>query len=301
MTLAVPPWGACPDAPVFSAPQFTGRAGLAHNLLGRCLRRQSILLYGGPKLGKTSLLLHLKWLMDQNRGASSTMPAAVYLDLSQDAVRNQLLSGRWADGAPVVLLDNCEHLGRDHCVVTLREFMKGSALGQAVVWAGARSWRDFVLEQVGPVDLRPAPLAVLLQGEARGLLEPCLAPTQLTAALAAGGTHPYVLKVIANELVSSNDPKSAISSAAARLVPFFQTCREALQGRAEEALLLYLARQAHPVNPRDAAVAVGLPSVKAVADALCCIGLISRWNLNEGAMLQANCRIFNEWYLATSG
>jgi hypothetical protein len=28
--------------------------------------------------------------------------------------------------------------------------------------------------------------------------------------------------------------------------------------------------------------------------------LISRWNLNEGAMLQANCRIFNDWYLATA-
>ena len=296
MTLAVPSWGASPDAPVFGATQFAGRTGFAHNLLGRCLRRQSILLYGGPKLGKTSLLLHLKWLMEEDRRASST-PAAVYLDVSQDEARNELLSGRFANCAPVVLLDHCEHLGREQCVATLRKLMKGSALAPAVVWAGARSWHDFVRKQIGPVDLRPAPLAALLQGEARGLLERSLAPAHLDAALAAGGTHPYVLKVIANELVSHGNPKSALSSASARLVPFFQACREALQGAAEEALLQYLARQAQPVSPRDAAQAVGRPAVKAVADALCCIGLISRWNLSEGAMLQAHCRIFNDWYL----
>jgi hypothetical protein len=33
---------------------------------------------------------------------------------------------------------------------------------------------------------------------------------------------------------------------------------------------------------------------------LCCLGLISRWNLNEGAMLHAHCRIFNDWYLTTA-
>jgi hypothetical protein len=30
---------------------------------------------------------------------------------------------------------------------------------------------------------------------------------------------------------------------------------------------------------------------------LCCLGLISRWNLKDGAMLHANCQLFNGWYL----
>src|SRR5687768_10356009 len=116
MTSPIPSSDAFPDTPVFGATQFTGRTRFAENLLSRCLRRQSILLYGGPKLGKTSVLLHLKWLMDQDRKASSTTPAAVYLDLSHKDVRNYLLSGRWANHAPILLLDNCEQLLNEDCV-----------------------------------------------------------------------------------------------------------------------------------------------------------------------------------------
>jgi hypothetical protein len=88
-------WDAA-DLPVFGATQFTGRTRLAQNLLSRCLRRQSIFLSGGPKLGKTSMLLRLKWLVDQDREASSAPPAAMYLDLNDEGARKQLLFGRWA-------------------------------------------------------------------------------------------------------------------------------------------------------------------------------------------------------------
>ena len=301
MTSAIPSWDVLPETPVFGPTQFTGHTRLAQNLLSRCLRRQSILLYGGPKLGKTSMLLHLKWLVDQDREASSATPAAVYLDLTDEVARKQLLFGRWAGPASILLLDNCDRLLTQDCVGKLREFVKSEAPAHAIVWAGARSWHDFVRDQIGTADLLRAPLAVLLQGEARELLKPHLAPNQLTTALAAGGTHPYVLKVIAHDLLPlSGDPGSAISTAAERLVPFFQACRETLRQEAEQALLQYLVQEARPINPRDAAKAVGLPTIKSAADTLCWLGLISRWNLNEGAMLQANCRIFNDWYLATA-
>ncbi len=84
MTSVIPSWEGLPETPAFGATQFTGRTRLAQNLLSRCLRRQSILLSGGPKLGKTSMLLHLKWLVDQDREASSATPAAVYLDLADE-------------------------------------------------------------------------------------------------------------------------------------------------------------------------------------------------------------------------
>lgn len=300
MTSPVPSCNALPETPVFGSTHFIGRSRLAQNLLSRCLRRQSILLYGGPKLGKTSMLLHLKWLVDQDREASAAMPA-LYLDLSHGVARQQLLQGRWASPAPILLLDNCDHLLKEDHIDPLREFMNRPSTAHAVVWAGAPPWHDFVLDHRWNADLRLAPLAVLLEAEARELVKPRVAPDQISAALAAGGTHPYVLKVLGHYMRSlPGDPGSAIPTAREHLVPFFQACREALSQGPEEALLKHLVQEARPINPREAAKALGLPAIKSAADALCCLGLISRWNLNEGAMLHAHCRIFNDWYLTTA-
>ncbi len=299
MPFSAPLCDAHPDAPVF-ATQFTCRTRLAQNLASRCLRRQSILLYGGPKLGKTSVLLHLKWLMDQDGGDSLALPPALYLDMKDEAARAQLLFGRRVNPAPIWLLDNCDHLLKSNCVDTLREFLHTDSLEHGIVGAGGRSWRDFVLDQTRAVAFRLAPLAVLVEGEARQLLK-AVAPIHLAAALRAGGTHPYVLKVLAHNMLSlPGDPLSAIRTSEERLVPFFETCRDALGQAAEHTLLKYLIQEARPIAPREAADAVGLPTIKSVADTLCCLGVISRWNLSEGAMLQANCQLFNDWYMATA-
>jgi hypothetical protein len=298
MTSSDPSCSAPPETPVFGSTQFTGRRRLAQNLLGRCLRRQSILLYGGPKLGKTSMLLHLKWLVDQDCEASSATTSALYLDLSVRATHEQLLLRRRASPASILLLDNCDHLIKENLTDKVYEFIKSNPSVHAVVWAGERSWHDFARDHRWISDLRPVPLAVLLQGEASELLKPRLTPNQTTAAFSVGGTHPYVLKLLAHYMLSlQGDPMSAIPTASEHLLPFFQACRQTIREGTEEALLKYLIQEARPVNPREAARALGVPTIKSVADALCCIGLISRWNLNEGAMLQANCRIFNAWYL----
>lgn len=299
MPFSAPLCDATPEAPVFG-PQFTCRAGLAHNLLSRCLRRQSILLYGGPKLGKTSLLLHLKWLVDQQRGDSSAMPPVLYLDMRDEAARAPLLLGRPVGPASILLLDHCDHLLTDNCIDALRKRFNTDFLEHGIVAAGGRSWRDFVVDQPWAVAFRPAPLAVLVQGEARQLLT-ALAPIPRDAALGAGGTHPYVLKMVAQHMLSfPEDPLSTIRMSGERLVPFFEHCRDALGQSVEHTLLKYLVHEARPITPREAAVAVGLASIKSIADTLCWLGVISRWNLSQGAMLQANCRLFNDWYMATA-
>jgi hypothetical protein len=290
-----------PEAPVFAA-EFTARARFAQNLFRRCLRHQSIVLYGGPKLGKTSMLLHLKWLADKDRKDSSPALSAVYLDLAAQGAREQLLLGRWSTPAPILLLDNCDHLLEQNCIDKLREFMNRDSPAHGIVWAGARSWHDFVVDHTRSSDLRPAPLAVLLDGEAHDIVKSRLTPDQITRTLEAGGTHPYVLKLLAHLMLSfPGDPLRAIAATREQLIPFFQACREALRQGAEQALFEYLVQEARPITPGKAAAALGLPTVKSAGDALCWLGLISRWNLNEGAMLQANCRIFNDWYLATAG
>jgi len=268
----LPTYDAFPDRPVFGATDFTGRARLAQNLLSRCREGQSILLYGGPKLGKTSMLLHLKWLVEHAPETSKTAAAASYVDLTDEDARKQLLQGSDTGPAPILLLDNCDRLLPDYGLSTLRKSMQRDCDtgGQAIVWAGTCAWPDAVPEQIGAPALRRVPLAVLFQGEARDLLKPYLAADQLDAALAAGGTHPYVLKTIAHELRSSSRHlNGAIKAAGARLIPFFQACRAALREASEQALLQYLVEQARPIAPQDAARVVGLSTIKSTADALC--------------------------------
>ncbi len=300
MSSQIPSGDAHHDRPVSGATEFIGRTRFAQNLFSRCLRRQSILLYGGPKLGKTSMLLQLKWLVDEGRGVFSPRPAAIYLDLADEEARHQLLSKRRINSEAILLLDNCDAIAFDNCVGRLRELMN-ELIGHAIVWAGGRAWHDWALDQVGTSNLQPAPLAVLLQGEAQELLRLDLAPHQFNTAMQAGGTHPYVLKVVGHALhVCPTNPERAISMASGRLAPFFRSCGDGMREPAERTLLLYLAKEARPVSPGEAARAVGVPSVKSSADVLCYLGLISRWNMNEGAMLQAGCRLFNDWYLAVT-
>ena len=252
-----------------------------------------MLLYGGPKLGKTSLLLHLRWLLEQERASSGNAPAAQYLDLHEKNDCERFLAGEWGKSA-VLLLDNCDFLLRSPL---------SQLPSQATVWAGGRTWRDFVSGGGLHRALLPVPLAILLIGEARALIKPNLTPDQVATVLSYGGTHPYVLKVLHARMIAdgpTGDPTQTIQAVQARLAPFFLACFQELRTPIERALLDYLIKQDKPINPRDAAKALGYSTIKAAADVLCYVGLISRWNLNEGAMLQANCRLFNGWYLAYS-
>ncbi|MEK6525339.1 MAG: hypothetical protein AABZ22_00550, partial [Nitrospirota bacterium] len=170
----------------------------------------------------------------------------------------------------------------------------------AVVWSGGRAWREFIRSGQSRLELLPVPLAVLLNGEARSLVKPDLTMDQIDSVLSYGGTHPYVLKVLRARMIADGptaDPAQTLQAVRAQLAPFFLACLEAVREPIERTLLDHLIVQAKPMNPREAAHALGLPTVKAAADTLCYLGLISRWNLNEGAMLHASCRLFNEWYL----
>ena len=67
----------------------------------------------------------------------------------------------------------------------------------------------------------------------------------------------------------------------------------------EHAVLAHLIHVAKPVNPREVARMVELPTIKPIADTLCYLGLISRWIRDEEARLSASCQLFNEWYVKT--
>ncbi len=286
-----------PEWPVFGPGQFIGRAGLVKNLLGRLARRQSLVLYGGPRLGKTSLLLHLQWVLNQRGTSPTDQPAARYLDLADVGSLEQFL-GIGEDLPSVLMLDNCDQLlrgGRERDIERIRK-----QTSTTVVWAGGRAWRDCARGDTFSADLHPIPLAVLLNGEARLLVSPGLSESQTQFALSYGGTHPYVLKALRALLIADGpqaDMQKIILVAMDRLAGFFRDCLRAVTDRTERDLLDYLIASAKPLNPRDVARALELRTIKAAADALVFLGLISRWNLAEGAMLHVNCRLFTEWYV----
>lgn len=126
------------DAPVYGPVRFIGRAGLVKNLATRCSAWQSVLLYGGPKLGKTSLLLQMRWVLERQQTPSWTQPPVQYLDLADEDLRRRFLIGEW-DRVQTLLLDNCDALmeeGERLIDKRARDVQRGAA-SQAVVWAAA--------------------------------------------------------------------------------------------------------------------------------------------------------------------
>ena len=291
-----------PDAPVFGPVRFIGRTGLVKNLAGRCSNWQSVLLYGGPKLGKTSLLLQLRWVLERQQTPSWTNPAVQYLDLFDQDTRRKFLVGEW-ERTQVLLLDNCDALmvEGDQLAEKLKTHVQRGTPAQAVVWAGDRRWYEYAKSAKTELNLQLAPLAVLLTSEARALVGPALQPAQVDTALQHGGTHPYVLKTLRTQFLAAEPKagtKTIMRAATETLVPFFEACMKVVEP-GERKLLRWLVKNGKPVNPKEAAKALKMPSVKAAADALCYLGVISRWNFEDGAKLHASCRLFNDWYLST--
>ncbi len=290
MSTDAPTGTPAPD-PTPRASRIVGRARLARNLLARLPRGQSLLLYGGPKLGKTSLLEHLRECLNRERPGS-----AAYLDLAR--VQDVEAVASTTGGACYLLVDHADHLLAEPSFRTIA-LLQGRGF-KAIVWTGRRAWRDFAAS-APELRLHPVPLAVLLPSQAHELVSPGLTANQIEWALSNGGTHPYVLETLRSVLLQAGpkvvDDRELFRAAIERLAPCFDACLRELRHPNEARLLDYLVRIGAPVGPAYAAQALGLPTVKRDGDVLCHLGLISRWNLNEGAKLQAGCPVFNAWYL----
>jgi hypothetical protein len=256
-------------------------------------------IVGGPKLGKTSLLLHLAWQLNQaGHSAKSTGPSALYVDVTDEADCQRYRS-RPQDAQSIVLLDNCDGL-LEGSILSLSDIK--ILQGRPVVFAGGRKWREFVRGGGFSRKLKSIPLAVFLEKETQQLFSPDLSTEQHASVLTFAGTHPYIFKVLQSELLGAgpsvrmeqvvNDVKNSLSS-------FFQDCVNQLREPLEQQVLTYVIEAGKPVNPREVARAVGLPTIKPVADSLCALGLVGRGIRDEEATLSANSRLFNEWYRET--
>jgi hypothetical protein len=288
-----------PAAPVFRFEAFKGREGLVRNVLRRLERGESLSLVGGPKLGKTSLLLHLAWQLNHARPSSkSTGPSAVYVDVADEADWKRFHS-RPPNPETILLLDNCDLLveGKSRSLSDIDLLPGGS-----VVFAGGRAWREVVRGGDLPHTLKSIPLAVFLEKEAQQLFNPDLSTEQHSTILTYAGTHPYIFKLLQAAFLREGlhvSTEQIVSEIKKSLSSFFHDCVSQLREPLEHQVLAYVINANKPVNPKEVARAVGLPTIKPVADTLCAMGLVGRWIRDEEATLTVNSRLFREWYRET--
>jgi hypothetical protein len=282
--------------PVFLPGAFLGRKGLVRNMVWRLQRGELLSLYGGPKLGKTSLLLHLAWHLNKaSSSPSASEPAAEYFDLAVQTECARLRSRSPKDDT-IVLLDNCDRVSEGDGL-SLTEFQ--GIHSKATVFSGGRAWREYQCGGGDGPTVKPIPLSVFLEHEARQMVNQQLSPVQQTLVLTYGGTHPFLLKILQAELVGAgSDVRSelAIERVKKWLIPFFEHCLAQLRDPLEHQVLAYLIQIGKPVNPKDVERAIGCSNIKPIANTLCHVGLIGRWIRDEEATLSVNSLLLSEWY-----
>ena len=278
------------DSMTNTAQHLVGRDGLIRNMLWRLGRGESLALYSGPRLGKTSLLLELHKQL-WNDGVS-----AAYVDcvLATDQEKLRMDASHQHD--TILLIDNCDLFVNDPARIH-DLFPRAARTG--TVFAGGRSWYEFFCQHDWGKALRRIPLAVLLDKDAWVLLNGLGWPDDDESIVTHGGTHPHILHLICQQaafLDSDLKGTNILLQLRVALDPFFVTCMQELNAPLEHKLLRFLVDQAVPVNPHVAARALNQTTIKPVADILCWLGLISRCIRNDEATLFANCGLFNAWY-----
>ena len=261
---------------------FIGRQGLVRNLRGRIAKGELLAVIGGPKLGKTSVVrATLDGLADRT---------VLEVDLRTDQ------SPR-LDGVPgsIVVLDNLDDLA-DSAIEPLLNRLSAAGAASLVVTGGRRLRKKLGQSRtLAAMKFRLYPLAILLDREMRHLIgrgaNPSLAEWT--------GNHPYLTKLLLHYNSHWDDGvDDAIQASRSQWEPFLQRLVAEIGEGAERRLLRYLIKCEQPVNPAMAQSDTGIRDIKAVADTLVYLGVISRWIRNEEATLFAGCRLLNHFISA---
>ena len=273
--MSIPPFFPCP----VTGDAFIGRHGLVRNLRGRIAKGESLAVIGGPKLGKTSLVrTALDGLLDRT---------VIEVDCCADP------SPR-LEGIPgsIVVLDNLDDLA-GRAIEPL--FARLSAAGAAgLVATGGRRLRTLLghSRTLAGVNFRLYPLSVLLDGEMRRLIGRDTNPSLAIWT----GNHPYLTKLLLH--YKNHREGDAVAAGRCQWEPFVERLAAEIGEGPERLLMRYLIERGQPVNPALAQSDTGIRDIKAAADTLVYLGVISRWIRNEEATLFAGCRLLNNFITA---
>jgi hypothetical protein len=280
--MVLPPFTPCPA----TGDAFIGRRGLVRNLRGRVARGESLAVIGGPKLGKTSLL--------RTALQGLTSHTVLEVDVGADpSPRIDVVPGS------IIVLDNLDSVA-DSAIESLLARVS-AAKPASIVVTGGRRLRTMLGRSgtLAGVSFRVFPLSVLLDGETRRLIGRDKSP-----GLAAWtGNHPYLTKLLLHYMDWGGDGnhrtlEHAVATGRCQWEPFVQRLAVESGEGAERRLLCYLIERGKPVNPTLARSDTGIRDLKAVADTLAYLGVISRWIRNKEATLFAGCRLLNDFITA---
>src|SRR2546425_707778 len=280
--MVAPPFTLCPA----TGDAFIGRQGLVRNLRRRIARGESLAVIGGPKLGKTSLV----------RTALQGLTDYTVLEIDVGAAsspRIEVVPGS------IVVLDNLDGVA-DSAIESLLARVS-AAKPASIVVTGGRRLRT-MLDRSGTlagVSFRVFPLSVLLDGETRRLIG-----RDTSAGLAAWtGNHPYLTKLLLHYMDWGGDEnhrtlEHAVATGRCQWEPFVQRLAAESGEGSERRLLCYLIERGKPVNPALAQSDTGIRDMKAVADTLAYLGVISRRIRKHAATALAGGRLLNDFITA---
>lgn len=269
--MSIPPFISSPA----TGDAFIGRQGLVGNLRKRVARGESLAVIGGPKLGKTSLV----------RTALDGLSDRTVIEMDLGANPFPRLNG--VSGG-IVVLENLDDLASQASELLLARISAGGTA--SIVVTGGRRLREWLGQSgtFGGVKLRLFPLSVLHDGETRRLIGKETNPSLSEWT----GNHPYLTKL----LLHYGD--NAVDASRSQWEPFVQRLVTEIGEGLERRLLCYLIERGQPVNPTLAQSDTGIQDIKAVADTLTYLGVISRWIRNDEATLFAGCRLLNNFITA---
>ncbi len=251
---------------------FIGRQGLVKNLRGRIANGESVAVIGGPKLGKTSLV----------RNALEGLPDRKVMEMDFRLPPPDRFTR--ASGA-IVILDNLDELADSMIEPLVAGLSSAGAVGFVLTGSHRLRARLEAPGTLAGMSVRLYPLSVLLDGEMRKLI----GKDQPPFLAAWTGNHPYLTKLFLHY------EEAALSAGRCQWEPFVQQLVTEIGEGSERRLLQYLIERGTPVNPATAGAETGISQIKAVADRLVYLGVISRWIRNDEATLFAGCRLLNDF------
>jgi hypothetical protein len=265
---------------------FIGRHPLARNMRARMTRGESLAVIGGPKLGKTSLV--------RTALEGLTNRTVFEIDVGADpSPQIDVVPGS------IVVLDNLDS-APDLAIESLLTWVSVAKPTSIIMTVGRRL--RAMLSNAGPLagqSFRIFPLSVLLDAEMQQMIG-----RDTSAALAAWtGNHPYLTQLVLHYMHPGGNEnhrtlEDAVAAGQSQWEPFVQRLAAESGEGPEWRLLCYLIECGKPVNPTLAQSDTGIRDIKAVADTLVYLGVISRWIRNEEATLFAGCRLLNDFITA---
>lgn len=263
---------------------YLGRKGVVRNLVDHLIEGTSVIVSGGPGMGKTTLL-------QQTAHALADGPGPVTIDLLREDpgdLGRRIPRGR---EAVVLLLDGCEALLPDPAASVRQIIQASKAVGKnvrGIVWAGGVEWGEWAtahrVELDGPI--RFYPLIVLPPKEARPFLRhhwpKDMSSSELDRLLDLSGGHPYLMARI-------------LGQADMECGSFFSELWKAVDGTTEEAVLIQLIEAGSWVLLEDLKNEAGGRLPKKVLDRLAMLGLINRTLVEGAAAAKAVSPLLIDW------